>query len=101
MKQVTLRLDEDLVDQVKAAAAQRGESVNAFAETVLMAAVDPETATDPAQRMRERLARAGLLATFGPYPGPLPTEAELEEARRGMAGGKPASDYVIEGRGPR
>lgn len=101
MKQVTLRLDEALVTRVKAAASARGESVNAFAESVLSAAVDPETAHSPIQRMRERLARAGILAEFEPYTGPVPTQEELDEAGREAGKGKPVSEILLEQRGPR
>ena len=103
MKQVTLRLAEELVDRVKSVAADRGESVNAFAASVLSAAVDPETAGSGVERMRERLARAGILTVFDPLPEdtPMPTDEELEQAAREAGRGKPLSDYVIEGRGPR
>ncbi|MBA3261364.1 MAG: toxin-antitoxin system HicB family antitoxin, partial [Thermoleophilaceae bacterium] len=59
MRQVTLRLPDELSDRLKQAAAERGDSVNAYASAVLSAAVDPELAGDEAARVRERLARAG------------------------------------------
>ena len=61
MTQLTLRVPDELVDRLKIAARERGESVNRWATAVLAAAVDPTFAGDDAQVLRERLARAGLL----------------------------------------
>ncbi|MDQ3631861.1 MAG: transcriptional regulator, partial [Actinomycetota bacterium] len=51
-----------LADGLKSAAAERGQSVNAFATAVLGAAIDPDLAGAETERVRERLLRAGLLA---------------------------------------
>jgi hypothetical protein len=65
--QLTLRILERVATQVKRAAAERGLSVNRWISDVLSAAVDPDFAGDEAERVRERLARAGLLV---PTPEP-------------------------------
>lgn len=100
MRQLTLRVDDRLVDCLKAAAGARGESVNAFAGRVLAAAVDPELAGDEMSRTRERLARAGLLETPGPPRGERPSEEDIARARVAAGRGKPLSDFISEGRGP-
>ncbi|MGH2954161.1 MAG: transcriptional regulator [Solirubrobacterales bacterium] len=101
MKQVTLRLPEELAAALRDAAAEREQSVNSYARSVLAAAVDPDLAGNEAERMRERLRRAGLLEETEPLAVGLPSEAELREARAAAGRGKPLSDYVSEGRGPR
>lgn len=97
MGQLTLRIDDELAQRLKAVAAESGRSVNAYAGAVLRAAVDPDLAGDEAQRLRERLARAGLLAATGAaHPGPEPKA--LAAARRRAGRGRALSDLVSEGR---
>ncbi len=101
MKQISLRLPDQLADSLKREAADRGTSVNSFAATALQVAVDPEFSGDEAERLRGRLRRAGLLWTpDGAAPAP-PTREEVERARAAAAGGTPLSQLVSEGRGPR
>lgn len=97
MRQVTLRLPDDLLDHLKQAAEARGQSVNAWVSAVLAAAVDPELAGDEAEQVRSRLARAGLLAQF-PRPAQRPDEARLARARSAAGRGRPLSDLVSEDR---
>jgi plasmid stability protein len=99
MRQVTLRLPEALSQRLKQAAAERGDSVNAYASAVLSAAVDPDLAGDEAARVRERLARAGLLAPAPPRAAKRPGDAAVRRARRAAGSGRPLSDLVREGRG--
>jgi hypothetical protein len=96
--QLTLRIDPRLAQYLKQVAAERGMSVNAFAERTLAAAVDPDTAGDEWERARERLARAGLLGTPMPVDYEPPSREAVEAAGRRAARGKPLSDYVIEQR---
>jgi hypothetical protein len=101
MKQISLRVPQQLADDLKRAAADRGASVNSFATTALRAAVDPEFSGDEAERLRERLRRAGLLwEPEGVAPDP-PVLAELERARAAAGKGTSLSELVSEGRGPR
>lgn len=98
MHQLTLRISDDLADRLKHAAAGRGDSVNAYATSVLGAAVDPELAGDEIERVRERLGRAGLLALRTPSRRGRPDASELAEARQRAGRGQPLSDLVSEGR---
>ena len=99
MAQLTIRVSEELVAQLKGASAASGRSLNGWVTAVLSAAVDPETATDEANRVRERLARAGILAIdFGP-PRPRPDPDAVARARKMAGRGRPLSDLVSEGRG--
>jgi hypothetical protein len=97
MRQVTLRLTDDLLDGVKQAAEARGQSVNAWVAAVLSAAVDPDLAGDEAEQMRSRLARAGLLAEFPP-PAHRPDHGRVARARAAAGRGRPLSDLVSEDR---
>lgn len=99
MAQLTLRIDDELARRLKQVAAEQQRSVNAYAAAVLGAAVDPELAEDELQRVRERLARAGLLAEVGsPSPRHRPRSAAVAAAGRRAARGTPLSDLVGEGR---
>jgi plasmid stability protein len=102
MTSVTLRLDDDTWAAVKAAAAREGQSANAFVATTVKARVDPETAGDGLERIRERLRRAGLLEEPVRPPGgrrPRPDPDAVRAAGRRAGRGKPLSDYASEGRG--
>jgi len=99
MAQLTLRVDEELVDQLKASAAAAGTSVNRWATVVLRAAVDPELEGEEHERVRARLRRAGLLDEPRPSVNSRrPDPAELEQAGRLAGRGRPLSDYVREER---
>lgn len=93
MHQFSLRVPDPLGDAVKAAAADRGQSVNGFVVSVLEAVTDPAHAGDDAARLRERLARAGILSVQGP-PRPRPDRAAFEAARARAGAGTPLSDIV-------
>jgi plasmid stability protein len=97
MVQLTLRVDEALAQRLKATAAEQGRSVNSYATAVLRAAVDPALAGDEVERMRARLAQAGLLAAAIPV-AERPEEAAVRRARRRAGQGRPLSDLVSEGR---
>jgi uncharacterized protein (DUF1778 family) len=99
MKQVTLRVDDRLADFLKQAAAARNESVNTYAQAVLSAAVDPDLAGDEATRLRERLGRAGLLASTSQASHPPPDRAALARARREAGRGTSLASLVVEDRG--
>lgn len=91
-------MDERLANFLKQAAAARSESVNAYARTVLSAAVDPEHAGDETAQLRERLARAGLLAAPKPVPYPHPDPAAVAAAGKRAARGRTLSSIIIEDR---
>jgi hypothetical protein len=99
MRQVTLRIEDRLANFLKQAAAARNESVNAYAQTVLSAAVDPEHAGDETAQLRERLERAGLLAHPKPVPYPHPDPAAVAAAGKRAAQGRTLSSIIVEERG--
>ena len=96
--QLTLRIDDALGRHLKRVAAETGRSVNAYAGAVLRAAVDPDLGTDEAERLRLRLARAGLLAPTGPEARHPPDRAAVERARARAGPGRALSDLVREDR---
>lgn len=99
MSQITIRADADVIERVRAAAATSGRSMNEYVTQVLAAATNPEFASSDGERIRERLARAGLLAEPArPREGRRPSRAAALAAGRRAAAGKPVSDYVVEGR---
>lgn len=88
MHQITWRAPDELADRVRWSASQAGQSVNAFVTRVLDAATDPGLTADDALRVRERLARAGLLAPSGPVrgrPAPAAVAAAAHRAARGTS----------------
>ena len=99
MAQLTLRLDDDLVDALKAKAKEEGRSLNASAAFVLRAWVDPDLAGDEAARLRERFRRAEILWEPPRLNRRRQDPEVVARARRAAGEGKPLSDYVSEGRG--
>ena len=100
MAQLTVRLGDELAEEVKVYASALGRSVNSWVVAVLKAAVDPELADSDVERTRARLARAGLLVTPTRRKGPEPPEPEsVRKARRAVGGGRPLSELVSDGRG--
>lgn len=77
MGQLTIRADDELIDQVKAAAERDGRSINRWVTHCLAVATDPQWAGDEADQLRARLAMAGILA-----PTPPPTSRPSERAVR-------------------
>jgi hypothetical protein len=98
MRQLTLRVPEELAERLKGTARDREESVNGYAVKVLSAAVDPELAGDEITGLKERLARAGLLLTPERLLAKRPSERALSRARAAAGRGRPLSDLVTEGR---
>jgi hypothetical protein len=94
---LTLRVPLDLAERLRGAAHERGESLNAYATAVLGAAVDPELANTELERLRERLARAGLLATVRASPR-RPDPERVARARREAGTGRSLSDLVSDDR---
>jgi predicted transcriptional regulator len=99
MIQMTLRLPDDLAERLRQAAREQGSSFNSYAAAVLAAAVDPELAGDEVARLRERLARAGLLAPMpARRPATRPDRAAVAAARAAAGQGRPLADLVSEDR---
>ncbi len=99
MGQLTIRADDDLIFRVRAKAKETGRSMNEYVVVVLDAATNPQSAGTETERLRERLARAGLLAVDPPYEGRRPDPAAVEAAgRRAAARGPLLSDLVSQDR---
>jgi predicted transcriptional regulator len=99
MRQLTLRVPDELVERLKGAASDREDSVNGYAVKVLSAAVDPDLASDEITGLKERLAQAGLLLTPERIPSKRLSARALRGARAAAGRGRPLSDFVIEDRG--
>lgn len=97
MTQISLRLSDDLAQRVRQHAARAGSSVNAWITLVLGAAVDPELAGDEVERTRERLVRAGLLASPG-RRSTRPDERRVAQARAAAGRGRPLGTIVVDDR---
>lgn len=101
MRQISLRVGDELAAAIADEAERRGLSVNAWLQLLARAALDPASAGGEAERLRERLRRAGLLDDEPEvHAGRVDPEA-LARARSAAGAGTPLSDLVIEGRGPR
>lgn len=99
MPQLTIRLDEQLAQHVKAHASALDQSVNGWVVTVLRAATDPDLAGSDAERTRARLARAGLLVTTAlPARRTRPSPDRVRHARRAAGRGTPLSKLVADAR---
>lgn len=73
--------------------------MNQYVTDVLDVATDPDLAGSEAERLRERLSIAGLLAETTPHKKKRgPSREALARARREAGQGKPLSDFVVEGR---
>jgi len=98
MRQLTLRLPDDLVVSLKDIASKKGHSLNAWARLVLSASADPEMADSEAARLKERFERAGLLLSQPPSPVGRPPDSEVRRARTAAGEGRPLASYISEGR---
>jgi len=98
MHQITWRAPDELVERVRQVAEREGRSVNEYLTRVLDAVTDPASAGSEAQRLRERLARAGLLIEEH-SPRMRPNADAVTRAGQVAAQGVSLSDLVSEGRG--
>lgn len=101
--QVSWRADEELIERARQRARALNKSLNGYISFVIDAATNPETAGSEAERLRERLEVAGLLARFPPPEGPLPTDEEFAEAMTALRAserhGPTLAELVGEDRG--
>jgi predicted DNA-binding protein len=98
MSQVTWRAPDELVERVRKAAERLGRSLNDYLTRLAEAAVDPDLAGDEAERLRERLTRAGLVVAPGPARR-RPDQTAVASARRRAGKGTRLSNLVKQGRG--
>lgn len=95
---MTWRTTEELLSRVRRQAEQQGRSLNDWVTTVLAAASDPSYAGSDAERVRERLARAGLLETPSSTSHRRPDRKRLAAARAAAGGGTSLAELVTDGR---
>jgi hypothetical protein len=98
MTQVTWRAPDALVERVRRAAADEGRSLNDYLTRLAQAATDPALAGSDVERLRERLAQAGLLAPPGSTRR-RPDPRAAQRARRAAGQGTSLSSLVAEDRG--
>ncbi|MEO5680674.1 MAG: toxin-antitoxin system HicB family antitoxin [Acidimicrobiales bacterium] len=98
MGQLTVRAPDDLVARVRLAATAAGQSINEYVVAVLGAATDPNLAGSQAERIRQRLAQAGLLEVLPSEEEPRPSPEALRLAGRRAASGRSLAELVHEGR---
>ena len=97
MEQMTWRAPADLIERVRRAAQRQRRSMNEYVTAVLDAATNPRFAADEAERLRERLDQAGLLADAGKHRS-RPPRGTVAEARRRAGTGTSLSQLVSEDR---
>jgi hypothetical protein len=98
MAQVTWRASEELVERVQGAARRQGRSMNDYITAVLDVAADANLAGTEAERLRKRLAHAGLLAPGDGRRIQRPSAQEVAQARAAAGKGASLSDLVSKGR---
>jgi hypothetical protein len=89
MGQMTWRANDDLLLRVKDQAKRSGRSLNEWVTEVLSAAADPQHAGTEAERIRERLAAAGLLHVPEPSHVTRPSPEPLARARAAASALRP------------
>jgi hypothetical protein len=97
MEQMTWRAPGELIERVRNAARRQHRSMNDYVTAVLDAATNPRLAGGEAERLRERLDQAGLLAERG-EPRSRPPREEADMARRRAGQGTALSQLVSEDR---
>jgi hypothetical protein len=97
MEQMTWRAPADLIERVRRAAGRQHRSMNDYVTAVLDAATNPGLAGSEAERLRERLDQAGLLAEPGERRRRPPPE-EAAGARKRAGVGTALSQLVSEDR---
>lgn len=95
---MTWRAPDEVLEQVRRQAQQHGRSLNDWVTTVLTAASDPDYAASEAAKVRERLARAGLLERPAGDPPRRPAAPRVKAARARAGTGRPLSELVAEQR---
>lgn len=101
MAQLSLRIDDALHRRARQAADAAGVSLNSYIGRVLSVAVDPSADEPDADRIRARLAAAGVIDS--PVPPPPPDHSSSDEQRFQDAlarsgGGTPGSALIEQER---
>jgi hypothetical protein len=101
MKQLLLRVPEDLHRRIRARAAREGRSMNAVAGAILDASTDddlgthpPSTPPTPQERLRARARALGMLSRA--IPAPVMSKAERDRIIASTQGIGPVLDQIID-----
>ena len=101
--QMTINLTDQEYAALTAEAAKNGKQPEAFLHDMIQRLQSPSQVQSPltGREFMEKLYREGELLNF-PMTRPLTQEEQAQRERLGQvfAGGKPASEMVIEDRGP-
>jgi hypothetical protein len=97
MQQMTWRAPAELIERVRHAARRQHRSMNDYVTAVLDAATNPRLAGSEAERLRERMDQAGLLARPGQRRSRPPAE-ETAAARARAGRGTELSRLISEDR---
>jgi hypothetical protein len=92
---MTWRAPADLIERVRRAARRQHRSMNDYVTAVLDAATNPRLAGSEAERLRERLDQAGLLAEPGERHRRPPHEETA--GARSRAGAGTALSQLVSG----
>ncbi len=94
MGQMSWRTDDELLMRVRNSAAAAGISLNTYVTRVLTIATSEDEQGGEAERLRQRLRAAGVLADSDYRPRQRPNDADVEAAARHAGQGTPLSDLV-------
>ncbi len=83
MKQLLLRVPEDLHRRIAARAAREGRSMNAVAGAILHASTDADIGT-PQERLRARAAALGMLSEVFATPVSMAERERIVASTRGV-----------------
>ncbi len=101
MAQLSLRIDDDLHRRARQAAAASGVSLNGYITRLLTVAMDPAADEPDADRIRARLAAAGLIDSATRPAAPQHTPADEERFQAALSrsrGGTTGSSLVAQER---
>ena len=94
MGQMSWRVSDSVLERARQQAVAHGHSLNEWVTLVMRAASDPAYASSEADKVRERLAMAGLLQAPRTAHGKRPSNRALAEARAEAGRGTPLSEIV-------
>jgi hypothetical protein len=98
MGQMSWRVTDEVLERVRRQAHAQGQSLNEWVTLVMQAASDPAYATTDAERIRERLAAAGILHVPTPVTRKAHSRKAVSKARAEAGEGRSLADIVVTDR---
>jgi plasmid stability protein len=98
MKQLILRISDDLHRRIAARAAREGRSMNSWVNVLLDATVDADVAGDRQARLHAKAAELGMLISLDTEPIHEQAYRDAIESTRGL--GPVLDDILADERGP-